>query len=244
MECFDTSNISDTHIVAGMVRFKDGVPDRANYRRYRITGPGRQNDFASMAEVVRRRYGRLLRESAGAAGEDADYSQLPAEEAAARAGTALPALIIVDGGRGQLSIARRELARLGLHGVPIIGLAKEFEEIHRPEHPQPLRLPADSGALKLLQRIRDEAHRFANGYHSLLLKRRVSESILDEIPGVSESRKKSLLSTFGSVRALATQPPASLAEVPGVSLRLAEEISAYLAKPRAGTRARNRHPNV
>jgi excinuclease ABC subunit C len=237
MECFDISNISDTHIVAGMVRFKDGVPDRANYRRYRITGPRRQDDFASMAEVVRRRYGRLLREAAHAAGEDAGCSQLPAEEAAARAGAVLPSLIIVDGGRGQLSSARRELARLGLHEVPLIGLAKEFEEIHRPSHPQPLRLPPDSGALKLLQRIRDEAHRFANGYHSLLLKRRIRESILDDIPGVSESRKKALLSAFGSVRALAAQPPASLAEVPGVSLRLAEEISAFLSTPRTGGRA-------
>ena len=111
----------------------------------------------------------------------------------------LPDLIIVDGGKGQLSSACKELQRLGLYEQPVIGLAKEFEEIYRPGRPLPLRLPEDSGALKLLQRIRDEAHRFANSFHSLLLKKRISESLLDEIPGVSESRKKALLETFGSV---------------------------------------------
>lgn len=237
MECFDISNISDTHIVASMVRFKDGMPDRAAYRRYRIADSHGQNDFASMAEVVRRRYRRVLRECGESAGDDATYSQLTAGEAASRGtigAVGLPSLIIVDGGRGQLSSACRELSRLGLHEVPIIGLAKEFEEIYRPSYPLPLKLPADSGALKLLQRIRDEAHRFANGYHSLLLKRRVRESILDEIPGVSENRKKALLSKFGSVERLARQPVAALAETPGISLRLAEEITSYLTQHRPG----------
>ncbi len=138
-------------------------------------------------------------------------------------------MIIVDGGKGQLSSACKELQRLGLHDQPIVGLAKEFEEIYRPGRPLPLRLPEDSGALKLLQRIRDEAHRFANGYHSLLLKRRISESRLDDIPGVSETRKKALLSKFGSVERIRRSTPEALAEVPGISTRLAGDILAALA---------------
>jgi Nuclease subunit of the excinuclease complex len=114
----------------------------------------------------------------------------------------LPDLIIVDGGKGQLSAACRELQRLGLHDLPIIGLAKEREEIYRPDRALPLQLPIDSGALRLLQRIRDEAHRFANAYHQLLMKKRVGESILDDCPGVSQNRKNLLLRRFGSVNRL------------------------------------------
>ncbi|GAB4173360.1 MAG: excinuclease ABC subunit UvrC [Terrimicrobiaceae bacterium] len=232
MECFDISNISNTHIVASMVRFKDGVPDRSNYRRFRITGTRGQDDFASMAEVVRRRYRRVLSEAGPGLGADADFDQSPPDESTRRSttGPGLPDLIIVDGGRGQLSSACRELQQLGLGNTAIIGLAKEFEEIYRPGRPLPLRLPADSGALKLLQRIRDEAHRFANGYHSLLLRRRMKESLLDDVPGVSETRKRALLERFGSVERLRRLPAATLAEVPGVSLRLAEEITTYLSR--------------
>lgn len=237
MECFDISNITSAHIVASMVRFRDGVPDRASYRRYRIKTVKGQNDFASMAEVVRRRYSRILLEGREVMGEDAEFSQEPPMEALARLDhskfIALPDLIIVDGGKGQLSSACGELQRLGLHEVPIMGLAKEFEEIYRPGRPQPLRLPEDSHALYLLQRIRDEAHRFANGYHSLLLKRRISESRLDDIPGVSESRKKALLVAFGSVQRLGKASLEKIAAVPGISDKLAAAISKHL---QAGSR--------
>lgn len=226
MECFDISNISSTHIVASMVRFRDGVPDRAGYRKYRIHGTLHQNDFASMAEVVRRRYGRVLRE---ASSPDAEFSQEPFGEAVARIAedthtTLIPDLIIVDGGKGQLSSACKELQRLGLHDAPVIGLAKEFEEIYRPGRPLPMRLPEDSGALRLLQRIRDEAHRTANSYHSLLLKRRVRESMLDEIPGVSPARKQALLKRFGSVVRLKKAAAEDIATVPGISPTLAQAI--------------------
>ncbi|MEI6034734.1 MAG: excinuclease ABC subunit UvrC [Verrucomicrobiae bacterium] len=235
MECFDISNISSTHIVASMVRFRDGVPDRAGYRKYRIHGTVRQNDFASMAEVVRRRYGRALRE-ASEISPDAELSQEAAGEAVARLAAAprretlLPDLIIVDGGKGQLSSACQELQRLGLHSAQIIGLAKEFEEIYRPGRPLPLRLPEESGALRLLQRIRDEAHRTANSYHSLLLKRRVRESLLDEIPGISMARKQALLQRFGSVERLKKASAEDIATIPGISgalaLRILSKISA------------------
>jgi excinuclease ABC subunit C len=250
MECFDISNISSTHIVASMVRFKDGVPDRANYRRYRIKGTPTQDDFASMAEVVRRRYSRLLREAQqepteiGDSGDStvdfsAEFSQQSPGDALYHLSTinhqpsGLPDLIIVDGGRGQLSSACKELQRLGLFGQSIIGLAKEFEEIYRPGRPLPLQLPEDSGALKLLQRIRDEAHRFANSFHSLLLKKRISESVLDEIPGVSESRKKALLETFGSVERIRKSSAEEISSVTGIGHRLGEQISQYLTRSKS-----------
>jgi excinuclease ABC subunit C len=140
----------------------------------------------------------------------------------------LPDLVIVDGGKGQLSSACKELQRLGLHELPIIGLAKEFEEIYRPATPLPLRLPEDSGALRLLQRIRDEAHRVANGYHQLLMKKRVAESILDDCRGVSQARKQALLRRFGSVERLRKASVEEVATVAGIGAKLAEGILEFL----------------
>src|SRR5580698_7435097 len=241
MECFDISNISTTHIVASMVSFRNGVPDKSNYRRYRIRTVEGQDDFASMAEVVRRRYSRVLLEGRNAAPELAEFSQEPVDESIARIQQTtperlvrLPDLIIVDGGKGQLSSACKELQRLGLQNVPIIGLAKEFEEIYRPGRALPLQLPDDSGALQILQRIRDEAHRFANGYHQLLMKKRIAESILDDCPGVSENRKQALLKEFGSVERLRKASVAEIEEVEGISARLAEVIFQYLQREKTG----------
>jgi excinuclease ABC subunit C len=140
----------------------------------------------------------------------------------------LPDLVIVDGGKGQLSSAVEELRRLGLHDLPIVGLAKEFEEVYFPGNPIPTRIPHDRGALKLLQRIRDEAHRWANGYHQLLMKKRVGESILDDCPGVSPARKTALLQAFGSVARLRKASATDLVAVAGVSKRLAEAIVDFL----------------
>jgi excinuclease ABC subunit C len=253
MECFDISNISTTHVVASMVCFLDGRPANHLYRRYRIKTVGGQDDFASMAEVVRRRYARVLRESAVAAtrvpdqarddGMHVEYSPELSQERLRDAVRRveqedadptlprLPDLIIVDGGKGQLSSACRELQQLGLYDdLPIIGLAKEFEEIYRPARPAPLILPHDSGALKLLQRIRDEAHRFANGYHQLLMKRRISESVLDECPGVSDARKQALLRKFGSIARLRRAAIPEIAKVAGIGPKLAETISNFLRR--------------
>ena len=254
MECFDISNISSTYIVASMVCFREGVPDKKSYRRYRITSVKVQNDFASMAEVVRRRYSHVLREGVLRVAErggkqspedpgtvveeregswvDYSESQESAMEEALRAETRLPDLIIVDGGRGQLSSACAELQRLGLHEVPIIGLAKEFEEIYRPGQSEPLALPHSSGALRLLQRIRDEAHRFANGYHQLLLKRRISESLLDNCPGMSVRRKTRLLAHFGSVTRLRNASVEEIAAVEGIGPRMASQVAEFLVSKR------------
>ncbi len=254
MECFDISNISTTHVVASMVCFRDGVPDKDNYRRYRVRTVEGQDDFASMAEVVRRRYSRILLEARNANSDAAEFSQENAFEAVARCrATAsvaepgaskrgacptnekqaqsyvrLPDLIIVDGGKGQLSAACRELQRLGVHDLPIIGLAKEREEIYRPGRALPLRLSMDSAALRLLQRIRDEAHRFANAYHQLLMKKRIEESILDDCPGVSQNRKNLLLRRFGSVNRLRKASVEEIAATEGIGRKLAEEVQRFL----------------
>jgi excinuclease ABC subunit C len=276
MECFDISNISTTHVVASMVCFRDGVPDKDNYRRYRVRTVDGQDDFASMAEVVRRRYSRVLLEARDANSDVAEFSQENAADALARisrhpdqkpalgnsevsraiplqdpqvtsrdsstqklfgartdesfVAVRLPDLIIVDGGKGQLSAACRELQRLGLHDLPIIGLAKEREEIYRPDRALPLQLPMDSGALRLLQRIRDEAHRFANAYHQLLMKKRVGESILDDCPGVSQNRKNLLLRKFGSVNRLRKATADEIASTEGIGRKLAEDVHQFLLK--------------
>ena len=148
----------------------------------------------------------------------------------------LPDLIIVDGGKGQLNSACKELQRLGLQNVPIIGLAKEFEEVYRPGRPMPLQLPDDSGALQILQRIRDEAHRFANGYHQLLMKKRIAESILDDCPGISENRKQALLKRFGSVERLRKASVAEIEQVDGISAKTRRShfsVSAGKNRPKA-----------
>jgi excinuclease ABC subunit C len=236
MECFDISNISTTHVVASMVCFRDGVPDKNCYRRYRVRTVEGQDDFASMAEVVRRRYSRILLEAREANPDAAEFSQEQAVDGLHRiekqapnfVPVRLPDLIIVDGGKGQLSSACRELQRLGLHDLPIIGLAKEHEEIYRPGRAMPLHLSPDSGALHLLQRIRDEAHRFANAYHQLLLKKRIDESILDDCPGVSQNRKNLLLRRFGSVNRLRKASVDQIAATEGIGPKLAEEVHRFL----------------
>ncbi|HEY6153331.1 MAG TPA: excinuclease ABC subunit UvrC [Candidatus Udaeobacter sp.] len=269
MECFDISNISTTHVVASMVCFRDGIPDKNNYRRYRVRTVEGQDDFASMAEVVRRRYSRILLEARGVNSDAAEFSQENAADALARISShaeripqmreksrdprvktevtaaefldssrndgsfvavRLPDLIIVDGGKGQLSAACRELQRLGLHDLPIIGLAKEHEEIYRPRRALPLQLPMDSPALRLLQRIRDEAHRFANAYHQLLMKKRIEESILDDCPGVSQNRKSLLLRRFGSVNRLRKATVDEIAATEGIGRKLAEELHLFLQR--------------
>ena len=233
MECFDISNVSSNHIVASMVRFTDGRPDNRNYRRYRIKTVQGQDDFASMAEVIRRRYSRILLENRAAspAAEFSQESPLDALRRLARDGRAkilLPDLVIVDGGKGQLGMAVRELRKLCLHDLPVIGLAKQREEIFLPEKSEPIRLPHDRGALKLLQRIRDEAHRFANDYNALLYRRRMRESLLDDCPGMSSARKQRLLKTFGSVARIKAATPEEIAKIPGISKKSAEALLQHL----------------
>ena len=268
IEGFDISNISGTFAVASLVSFRTGRPDRSNYRRFKIKTVEGQDDFASIAEVVRRRYTRVLRESGDqnqkpSGKEDGgqpvpqelqkaidDVSQAarrrgrfsPNSDAAAadlrahrapgehpkKATPGLPDLILIDGGKGQLSAACEELKKLGLSHIPILGLAKEFEEIYRPGEKEPLRLSHESGALKLLQRVRDESHRLANTYNASLRLRRISESILDEFPNIGERRKAALLKKFGSVQRIRAASVEQIAKVPGFGGKAAGELKAFL----------------
>ncbi|MDE3065981.1 MAG: excinuclease ABC subunit UvrC [Verrucomicrobiota bacterium] len=268
IEGFDISNISGTFAVASLVSFKTGRPDRANYRRFKIKTVEGQDDFASMAEVVRRRYTRLLNESkvqspkSGSEHGEAipeelqklvdvtsrkvrrqswkpkaatpealtgGISQPPTSNSQLRTpGPQLPDLILIDGGKGQLSAACEELKKLGLERIPVIGLAKEFEEIYRPGASQPLRLGLDHPAVKLLQRIRDECHRVANSYNAQLRLKRISESVLDEFPGIGEARKQALLKKFGSVRRLQLATVEQIREVAGFGGQTAAELKKFL----------------
>jgi len=235
IEGFDISNISGTFAVASMVSFRNGRPDRSNYRRFRMKTVVGQDDFACMAETIRRRYTRLLHEANDVAGtsplpggEGQGEGQTGSVRSPSGLSTNLPNLILIDGGKGQLNAACAELAKLGLQDVPVIGLAKEFEEIYRPGQSEPLRLSHDSGALKLLQRVRDESHRFANTYNAQLRLKKISESILDEFPGIGEQRKAALLKKFGSVQRLRTATLEQIAKVPGFGGKAAAELKAFL----------------
>ncbi|MEJ0088185.1 MAG: excinuclease ABC subunit UvrC [Limisphaerales bacterium] len=258
IEGFDISNISGTFAVASLVSFKNGRPDRANYRRFKIKTVVGQDDFASMAEVVRRRYARLLKESTESVprAKNDDGGQtinlkspecpltLPSPALGERVaegrarGTAdiergqfssFPDLILIDGGKGQLGMACAELEKLGLEKIPVIGLAKEFEEIYLPDKSEPLRLGLDHPAVKLLQRLRDECHRVANSYNAQLRLKRISESVLDEFPGIGDRRKRALLKKFGSVQRLKMATLEQIAAIPGFGGKAAEELKNFLA---------------
>jgi len=206
IEGFDIANISGTLMVASAVCFRDGKPHKAHYRHYRIKTVTGSDDFAAMAEVVSRRYTRVNAE-----------------------GDALPDLVMVDGGAGQLSAALRALEEIGVC-VPVIGLAKQMEEIYRSGVSEPLRLAGNSPALHLIQRLRDEAHRFANTYHQKLRQRRIQESVLDEIAGLGEKKKVALLKHFGSIHRLRAAGIAELAGVPGIGPKLAAVLKAFLER--------------
>jgi excinuclease ABC subunit C len=213
IEGFDISNISGTFSVASLVSFRHGRPDRSNYRRFRMRSVAGQDDFACMAETIRRRYTRVLKETT---------------ESSEQSANRLPDLILIDGGKGQLNAACAELHKLGLSHLPVIGLAKEFEEIYRPGEAEPIRLSHDSPALKLLQRVRDESHRFANTYNAQLRLKKISESILDEFPGIGQRRKAALLKRFGSVQRLRRATVEQIAQVPGFGGKAASELKAFL----------------
>jgi excinuclease ABC subunit C len=232
IEGYDISNISGTFAVASMVSFRHGRPDRAAYRRFRMKTVTGQDDFACMAETIRRRYSRLMRERLHTAQSDKADSPGAAQKEASP--EELPNLILIDGGKGQLNAACAELKQLGLAHVPILGLAKEYEEIYLPGVREPIRLGLDSGALKLLQRVRDESHRFANTYNAQLRLKRISESLLDEFPGIGGQRKAALLKKFGSVQRLKLATVEQIAEVSGFGGKAAAELKAFLEARTAG----------
>ncbi len=220
IECYDISNIQGTSSVGSMVVFVDGHPRPREYRRFRIKTVAGANDFASMAEVLRRRFKRAG-QAAGANGES------PAGSADESFG-ALPDLVIVDGGKGQLHAALDVLRDLGVEQIPVAGLAKRQEELFVKDMVEPIVLPRTSQALYLVQRVRDEAHRFAITYHRNVRAKAGMQSALDAVPGVGPKRKKALLRKFGSVKAIREASVDEIAATVGFTRRLAEAVKAHL----------------
>jgi excinuclease ABC subunit C len=240
IECYDISNLGPMDKVGSMVVFEDGLPKRQDYRRFEIKGVAGQDDFASMEEMLRRRFARLKAEGDGAvepapAGDGERDGRGPAARPRRRRFAYPPSLIVVDGGRGQLAVATRVLAEADLH-IPAVGLAKRLEEIYFPDRPDPLLVPRGSQALFVLQHLRDEAHRFAITYHRQKRGRRALASPLDDIPGVGATRKRALLKRFGSLARLRRADAEAIAETPGIGPDLARTIRDRLAGAAAGER--------
>jgi excinuclease ABC subunit C len=222
IEGFDISNLGPDHTVASMVVFEGGAPKKAHYRRFRVRGDrvSGPDDFASVGEVLGRRTARLL--------EQADLSPHDSERDEGFA--ALPDLIVIDGGKGQLAAGMRAVEPLTERGTAVIGLAKRLEEVFAPGRSAPLPIPPDSEALRLLRRVRDEAHRFAVDFHRHRRDQAMTHSLLDELPGVGPVRKRALLSHFGSPERLVGASREELEAVPGIPGKLARQIHRQLHK--------------
>ena len=238
IECYDISNLQGSQVVGSMVVFEDGLPRKSEYRRFQVRTVDGQDDFASLREVLSRRLARLASENQDQrAAADAEETELVAEleapgepgepgepQKGARKFAYPPSLIVVDGGRPQLAAAIDALEEAGRTDLPVIGLAKRMEEVYMPGSPDPIVLPRTSEGLYLLQRVRDEAHRFAIAYHRKLRGRSMTTSALDGIPGVGEGRRKQLVRHFGSPRKVAQATVEEIAEVPGFGPRLARTV--------------------
>ena len=237
IECYDISNLQGTEVVASMVVFEDGLARKSEYRRFVILSVEGQNDVASMHEVITRRFRRLLYEKIDAPdlrGGEVDPESGPLlidpDTGKARKFAYVPGLVVVDGGPPQVAAAQRALDELGIDDVPVCGLAKRLEEVWLPGDPDPVIMARSSEGLYLLQRVRDEAHRFAITHHRSRRSKSMVESLLDDVPGLGEVRRKSLLKYFGSMRKLRAASAEQLAQVPGVGPSIAGAIVTALAE--------------
>jgi excinuclease ABC subunit C len=224
IECFDISNISGTSVVASMVVFEDGMPKKSEYRRFIIDTSEGWDDTRAMHQVITRRVKRML--------DDRSVDLAEVSETGGRISKFAypPALIVVDGGKPQVSAAQRALGELGITDIALCGLAKRLEEVWLPGNADPLIFPRNSEGLYLLQRIRDEAHRFAITFHRSRRSKVMLESLLDEIPGLGSARRTALLDRFGSVTAIRKAAVSELATTPGIGEKLAETIAQSLAQ--------------
>jgi excinuclease ABC subunit C len=244
IECYDVSNLQGTHVVASMVVFEDGLARKSEYRRFAIKGTDGTDDISSIHEVITRRFRRYLaeREKTGEldtlgdpeAGEDSDDGAERADVTAQKKFSYPPNLVVVDGGPLQAEAAARALAELGIDDVAVCGLAKRLEEVWIPGEEYPVILPRSSEGLYLLQRVRDEAHRFAIAYHRAKRGKAATTSALDDVPGLGPARRKALLKQFGSVRKLGAASIEEIAAVPGIGTRLAATVSAALGANKMG----------
>jgi excinuclease ABC subunit C len=247
IECFDVSNLQGSDIVASMVVFEDGLPRKSEYRRFAIRNAG-QDDVASIHEVITRRFRRYLEERIDLAEVEIDTAEdgevgsaddafgkgvgspVDPDTGKPRKFAYPPQLVVVDGGAPQVAAAAEAMAALGIDDVGLCGLAKRLEEVWLPDQTDPVILPRTSEALYLLQRVRDEAHRFAITYHRQKRSKGMVDSALDGVPGLGETRRKALLRKFGSVKRLRAATVEEITEVPGFGRRTAEAVVAALAK--------------
>jgi excinuclease ABC subunit C len=225
IECIDISHVQGTNVVASMVVFEDGLAKKSDYRRFSVTNG--TDDTAAMAEVVRRRFARHLKEEA----DRRDEQGVAAEEGRPRRFAYPPNLLVVDGGAPQVAAASRSLDELGVVDVAVCGLAKRMEEVWLPGDTDPVILPRTSEALYLLQRVRDEAHRFAITYHRQKRSTSMLVSLLDDVPGLGDTRRKALMKQFGSLKRLRAATVEELMGVPGIGRRTAEAVQAAIAEP-------------
>ncbi len=215
MECYDISNTQGTESVASMVVFTDGKPDKSQYRRFKIKTVEGPNDFASMYEVIGRRF---------------RHRELAEDNPNLKRFAQTPDLVIIDGGRGQLGYAARAMRELGVGDIAVFGLAKQHEWLFEPDGPNPIILDRDSEALKMLQHLRDEAHRFAITFHRQLRTRRNLKSLLDDVPGIGPKRKKTLLRAYPDLQAIQAATVEDLGHLPGMSKAAAESVLTYLRR--------------
>ncbi len=236
IECYDISHLQGEDVVASMVVFEDGLARKSEYRRFQIKGFEGQDDVRSMHEVISRRFRRYLRER-----EQTGEWAVPEEDEPGPAGAARdeegrpkrfaypPQLLVVDGGQPQVAAAKRALDELGIDDVALCGLAKRLEEVWLPGEDDPVVLPRSSEGLYLLQRVRDEAHRFAIGYQRNKRSKRLTAGELDSVPGLGETRRQALLKHFGSLKKLRAATVDELCAVPGIGRRTAETVAAVLS---------------
>jgi excinuclease ABC subunit C len=215
IECYDISNLGETYAVASMVVFEGGAPAKSHYRTFTMRYDGGPDDFARMEEAITRRFARMTPDE-----DDPSFA-------------ARPGLVVIDGGKGQLGAALAGMAAAGAEGVPVVSLAKQREEVFRPGRPEPLLLDEGSAALRVLQHIRDEAHRFALRHHRGRRGKGMTESVFDALPGVGPSRKAALLRHFGSADRFLAASREELEAVPGVPSKVARDVYDRLHKTAA-----------
>ena len=228
IECFDVCHLQGTGVVASMVVFEDGLARKSEYRRFSVKGLDGVDDTASMREVIRRRFARHLEQQALDA---EDGGPIDPETGRPRRFAYPPQLVVVDGGQPQVAAAQAALDELGVVDVALCGLAKRLEEVWLPGDDDPVILPRTSEGLYLLQRVRDEAHRFAITYHRSKRSKSMLESALDDVPGLGDTRRKAVLKHFGSLKRLRAATVEEVMEVPGLGRRTAEAIVSALATP-------------
>ncbi len=229
IECYDISHLQGEDVVASMVVFEDGLQRKSEYRRFQIKGFAGQDDVRSMHEVINRRFKRYLAEKEKT-GEWADGESLTEDDGRPKRFAYPPQLVVVDGGQPQVAAAKRALDELGIDDIAVCGLAKRLEEVWLPHDDDPVVLPRTSEGLYLLQRVRDEAHRFAIAYQRSKRSKRIRSSPLDEVQGLGESRKQALIKHFGSVKKLRSATIDQIQEVPGIGRKTAETIAVALAQ--------------